>query len=157
VSNLLIIKRGLLVSKETCIHGKRPTNETTGWRRPIGCLKLQVIFRKRATNFRAHLRKMTCEDKASHATLYCTCPFTSISGSCDLYATHCNTLSHNLQHTLTHCNSRQHTATQSISSVYAYRSQLSDVIDKHTTGWRRMPDKASSQVICSVLVLANYI
>ena len=25
----------------------------TGWRRPIGCLKLQVIFRKRATNYRA--------------------------------------------------------------------------------------------------------
>ena len=25
----------------------------TGWRRPIGCLELQVIFRKRATNNRA--------------------------------------------------------------------------------------------------------
>ena len=25
----------------------------TGWRRPIGCLKLRVIFRKRATNYRA--------------------------------------------------------------------------------------------------------
>ena len=25
----------------------------TGWQRPIGCLKLQVIFRKRATNHRA--------------------------------------------------------------------------------------------------------
>jgi len=31
----------------------------TGWRRPIGCLKLQVIFRKRAPNSRALLRKMT--------------------------------------------------------------------------------------------------
>ena len=31
-----------------------------GWRRPRGCLKLQVIFRKRATNYRALLRKMTC-------------------------------------------------------------------------------------------------
>ena len=28
------------------------------------CLKLQVIFRKRATNYRALLRKMTYEDKA---------------------------------------------------------------------------------------------
>jgi len=37
----------------------------TGWRRPIGCLKLQVIFRKRPTNYRVLLRKMTCEDKAS--------------------------------------------------------------------------------------------
>ena len=32
---------------------------STGWRRPIGCLKLQVIFRKRATNYRALLRKLT--------------------------------------------------------------------------------------------------
>ena len=37
----------------------------TGWRRPIGCLKLQVIFRERATNYRARLRKMTYDDKAS--------------------------------------------------------------------------------------------
>ena len=29
----------------------------TGWRRPIGCLKLQVIFCKRATNYRALLRR----------------------------------------------------------------------------------------------------
>ena len=36
------------------------TFRNTGWRRSIGCLKLQVIFRKRATNSRALLRKMTC-------------------------------------------------------------------------------------------------
>jgi len=36
----------------------------TGWKRGIGCFKLQVSFRKRATNYRALLRKMTCEDKA---------------------------------------------------------------------------------------------
>jgi len=39
---------------------------STGWRRLRGCLKLQVIFRKRATNYRALLRKMTYEDKASY-------------------------------------------------------------------------------------------
>ena len=38
----------------------------TGWWRLIGCLKLQVIFRKRATNYRALLRKMTCEYKTSY-------------------------------------------------------------------------------------------
>jgi len=38
----------------------------TGWRRLIGCLKLQVNFRKRATNYRALLWKMTYEDKASY-------------------------------------------------------------------------------------------
>jgi len=40
----------------------------TGWRRPIGCLKLQVIFHKRATNHRALLRKTTCKDKASYVS-----------------------------------------------------------------------------------------
>ena len=45
----------------------------TGWRRLIGCLKLQVIIRKRATNYRALLRKMTYEDKASYdSTPPCT-------------------------------------------------------------------------------------
>ena len=38
----------------------------TGWRRCIGCLKLQVSFCKRATNFRALLYKMTYKDKASY-------------------------------------------------------------------------------------------
>jgi len=46
---------------------------TTGWRRLIGCLELQVIFRKRATNYRALLQKMTYGDKASYdSTPPCT-------------------------------------------------------------------------------------
>jgi len=40
----------------------------TGWQRPIGCLKLQVIFRQRATNYRALLQKMTYNDKASYGS-----------------------------------------------------------------------------------------
>ena len=40
----------------------------TGWRRPIGCLELQVILRKRATNYRTLLRKMTWNDKASYGS-----------------------------------------------------------------------------------------
>jgi len=43
------------------LHGR-----SRGWQRPIGCLQLQVIFRKRATNYRALLRKMTCKDKAPY-------------------------------------------------------------------------------------------
>jgi len=43
--------------------------DCTGWRRLIGCLKLQVIFHKRATNCRARLRKMTYADKASYDSL----------------------------------------------------------------------------------------
>ena len=40
----------------------------TGWRRCIGCLNLQVSFRKRATKYRALSRKMTSKDKASYAS-----------------------------------------------------------------------------------------
>jgi len=39
-----------------------------GWLRPIGCLQLQVIFRKRAANPGALLRKMTYKDKASYGS-----------------------------------------------------------------------------------------
>jgi len=34
----------------------------------IGCLKLQVSFRKRATNYRALLQKMTSKDKVSYGS-----------------------------------------------------------------------------------------
>jgi len=37
----------------------------TWWQRLTGCLKVQVFFRKRATNCRALLQKMTYKDKAS--------------------------------------------------------------------------------------------
>jgi len=36
----------------------------TRWRRPIGCLNLQVTFRERATHYRGLLREMTYKDKA---------------------------------------------------------------------------------------------
>jgi hypothetical protein len=38
----------------------------TGWRRLVGSPKLQIIFHKRATKYRAHLRKMTYKDKGSY-------------------------------------------------------------------------------------------
>jgi len=41
----------------------------TGWRRLIGCLKLWVIFRKSATNYRALLQKVTYEDTASYDSM----------------------------------------------------------------------------------------
>jgi len=40
----------------------------TGWLKCIGCLKLQVSFRKRATNYCVFLRKMTCKDAASYGS-----------------------------------------------------------------------------------------
>ena len=38
----------------------------TEWQRLIGCLKLQVFFHKKVTNYRALLQKITCKDKASY-------------------------------------------------------------------------------------------
>ena len=52
-----------LMWKETYDFNWKRTME---WRRLIGCLKLQVIFRQTATNYRARLRKMTYKDKASY-------------------------------------------------------------------------------------------
>ena len=72
----------------TLQHSATPS---TRWQRPIGCLQLQVIFRKRATMYRALSRKITSRDKASYdSTPPCT-------------ATHYNTLQHTiLLHTVTH-------------------------------------------------------
>jgi len=39
-----------------------------GWWRPIGCLKLQVIPAKKATEYSALFRKMTCKDKAFYGS-----------------------------------------------------------------------------------------
>jgi len=43
-----------------------PCPHITGWRRHIGHLKLQVIFRNRAIDYRALLQKRTPKDKASY-------------------------------------------------------------------------------------------
>jgi len=53
------------LSKPVMSHSWAPS-WSTGQRRPIKCLKLQVIFRKRPTNYRALWRKMTYNDKASY-------------------------------------------------------------------------------------------
>ena len=81
-------------------------NVGTRCRRHIGCLMLQVNFRKRATNYRALLRKMTYKDKA----------FCGSSPPCMIQVVHrfvnicwhCN----NLQYTTTCRNALQYTATQ---------------------------------------------
>jgi hypothetical protein len=52
---------------ETTI-GTVVSTPSTGWPRPIGCLKLQVIFLKRATIYRALLRKITYKDMASYGS-----------------------------------------------------------------------------------------
>ena len=52
---------------------KTPTHiiyraQSTGWPRCVGCLNLQVSFRKRATNCRSLFRKMTYKDKAFYGS-----------------------------------------------------------------------------------------
>jgi len=109
----------------------------TGWPRPIGCLKLQVVFRKRATEYWAQLQKMTYKHEASYDSMP---PCMRDLGIREIFihereehiyerdehmstATHCNPLEYlpnfaglkrtvnTLQHTATHCNTLQHTAT----------------------------------------------
>ena len=65
----------------------------TEWRRPIKYLKLQVIFRKRANNYRAFVRKMTYKDKAScgsspPCTLFMAHNTYSIYRTCSTYRTY---------------------------------------------------------------------
>ena len=57
----------------------------TRWRRPIGCLKLQVISCKGATNLRALLRKMTYKDKASYGSLPPCITKRTVSQGCNSY------------------------------------------------------------------------
>jgi len=52
------------IQRLLCSH--RKLNKLTGWRRLIGSPKLQIIFHKRATNYRSLLRKMTYKDKGSY-------------------------------------------------------------------------------------------
>jgi len=91
----------------------RALESNTGWRRLIGCLKLQVIFRKRATKYRALLRKMTCKDKAFYDytpscsecflrlalafTLFCAC-FHSLLLLLSLSFAHTHTHTHTHTH-----------------------------------------------------------
>jgi len=48
------------------LHSVERVLHSTGWRRLIGSPKLQIIFHKRATKYRALLRKMTYKDKGSY-------------------------------------------------------------------------------------------
>ena len=57
---------GYSISLSLCLSCRCPCLLATGWRRCIVCLNLHISFRKRATNNRAFLRKVTSKDKASN-------------------------------------------------------------------------------------------
>jgi len=139
----------------------------TGWRRPIECLKLQVILRKRATNYRALLREMTHKDKASYGSSPLCSQYPMVRSlpqhtGLQHTATHRNTLQHTsplacvdslmlgcgrsisntLQHTATHYNTLQHTATQCSSPTgMSLRSQQLTLIYARTAGPRLEDEK----------------
>jgi len=81
----------------------------TRWRRRMGCLQLQVSFRKRATNYRVLLRKMTYEDTASCA-------------SCNTCKRHARVGFALIARTTTHCNTLQRTATHSVADSITRRA-----------------------------------
>jgi len=59
------------LQRATTYPSRNPNRNTqsTGWWRFMGCLTWQVIFRKRATNYRALLRKITYKDTACYGSL----------------------------------------------------------------------------------------
>ena len=80
---------------------------------------MQVIFRKRATNYRALLRKMTYKDKAScGSSPPCSGRISEVLSEEKVMCGEGGrgvsiVYSHTLQHTVTPCNALQHTATHS--------------------------------------------
>jgi len=94
----------------------------TGWRRPIGCLKLQVIFHKRATNYRALFWNVSKSQLARwlatmihiHTCWIVALPPTLLSltlaHTCTLSLSHTrtHTLSHTHAHTVLDCTSSAH-------------------------------------------------
>jgi len=55
--------------KRTERERERERETCRGWRRLIGSPKMQIIFHKRATKYRALLRKMTYKDKGYYESL----------------------------------------------------------------------------------------
>jgi len=100
----------------------------TGWRTGIGCLKVQVSFRKRAAKNRAFVQKISFNDKASYASsppvymcvhtyvcahigvytydcvcvCVCVCVCISIDWHTYTHAWHTHTHTHSLSHTSIH-------------------------------------------------------
>ena len=99
----------------------------TGQQRCTGCLNLQISFRKRATNCRALLRKMTSKDKASYDS---TPPGTPM-GFCHPVAR---------AHTCTHAHTHTHTLTRRDSVISA------DIWNKHIQGGEDPQDALSCRL-----------
>jgi len=58
----------LIHTEQSCVGVNYVTCAATRWRKCIGCLKLQVSFHERATNYRSPLQKMTCKNRDKETT-----------------------------------------------------------------------------------------
>jgi len=120
-SNCLSVNK-LMYYVRVCA-ARRCGNSNTGWRRPIGCFKLQVIFRKRANNYQTLLRKMMYKDKASYAS---SPPCTSLRCSAyththiHTHATCTHTRIHAYMHTHIHTYTHTHIHTYTHTHIHAY-------------------------------------
>jgi len=104
----------------------------TGWRRTTGCLKVHVNFRKRATNYRALLQKMTSKDKASFGSSPpCNTGTATIWRIPDVLRIFCKSTLHEYKRVLRQCDTHK----------------LSHVI--HIHAWRRTAH------ICNTVVAEN--
>ena len=95
----------------------------TGWWRSIRCLKLQVIFRKRANNCRALLRKTTYKGKVSYDStppcmrnIYKTCRCKNV--------THTHTLTHTHTYTYTYIHIHIHIHTHKMWAIVTANTNL---------------------------------
>ena len=127
------------ISIHTQLHS--PTHDTTGWRRLIGCLKLQVIFRKRATNYRALLWKMKCTDKASYiSSPPCTKPLDETLRICTRSYT---------PYTLTHSSPLTYTTTCTHSNTLTHSNPLTYTTDTQTPAHSLIPKRKMHMLVDS--------
>jgi len=116
--------------------------DITGWWSPIGCLKLQIIFRKRATHRRALLRRITYIDKASYGSSPpCTSVMHLVAMSFDTLSIMTRSFVRLWLNHITHSHSRHD------SCIWA--TWLIHVCDK--THWYYAWDAPGSDVLCHAL------
>jgi len=79
-----LLQKSPMESYDIILRQRLTVCNGTGWRRPIGCPKLQMISHKKATNYRALLPKKIYEDKASYVSsplcsmCECVCMYTYV-------------------------------------------------------------------------------
>ena len=122
----------------------------TGWRRLIGSPKLQIIFHKRATKYRALLRKMTCKDKGSYeSSPPCTMLTSSALESLDMPPTCSTEAFHVYEWVTSHIDETYHVWLSHVSWRTMLTSWALESLDMPPT-WSIEYAKPSSLLSCSI-------